>query len=291
MYRIAAIGALCIVALCACNEGNPGATNYAPANAMAQMKPSPEQQDYVYTHLFSLEMARDFIKPRFERAQEHCLHDASLNCTLISSSMSAGNPDESNSTEANLVVALPHAKVEAFENSLLDPVSGESSSDVIVRSRSTQAQNVTQEATDLDHRIAQLTDYRDRLAAIAKRSDLHADDLIKIEHELSDVEGQLDQAIAQKNDVSRRISRETVTVSLGERATLSDAWRPIGRTWRNSLETLSDSAALALQFVIQILPWLPIIAGMIWLISLLPRLVAKRKAPPAPPPPPEQTKA
>jgi len=284
MFRIAAIGAVCAILLCACNQSSYGPPSYAPGPPppMAQEKPGEPQQSFSYTHFFALEMARDYVKPRFERAVGRCFHDASLDCELISSSMSAGDPDEGTTTQGQLVVALPHEKVEPFEKSLLDAVAGEGTDDVIMRSRSTQAENVTQQVTDLDHKIAQLTDYRDRLQALAKRPDLHADDLIKIEQELSDVESQLDDTIAQKNDVSAHVRRETLTVTLGERHTLSDAWRPLAQAWRDSLDTLSESAAAALQFVIQVLPWLPIVAGMIWLLSLIPRLIPKRKA--APPP-------
>ena len=71
---------------------------------------------------------------------------------------------------AYLTVALPHDGLTPFEASLLTPFQGEDASDVVVRSRAMNAQNVTQQVADIDRRLAQLTDYRERLGVLAKRN-------------------------------------------------------------------------------------------------------------------------
>lgn len=170
---------------------------------------------------------------------------------------------------ATLIVELPHEQIALFQKNLLSALPGEAADDVHVTSRSTQAQNVQQEKTDISHRLTQLTDYRDRLNALAKRANASVEDLIKIESELSNVEGQIEQLSAQGRDVSGRVAREQLSVLMTEHESLSDAFRPLGRVWRGSISLLARSAADALQFIIQIIPWLPIIALVIFLAPWL----------------------
>ncbi|MGD0189382.1 MAG: DUF4349 domain-containing protein [Rhizomicrobium sp.] len=248
--------------------------NYAP---MMLEKPNQDNaQIFAYTHFLSLEMERTRIKARFEQARAHCLQDSGIRCRLDSATISLGDDSGENFTDAMLVVELPHDQIIPFEQALQAVLPGEDAADVRVASRSTQAQNVAKEQADVGRRIAQLNDYRDRLIALSKRADVHVDDLIKIQSELSSVQSQLEQLSSQARDVNERVNREQLTVALGERETLGDAFRPIGRVWRESVFLIASSAADALRFLIQSIPWLPIAAGAFFLLSWLWRLVRRR---------------
>jgi len=231
-------------------------------------------QVFSYSHFLMLAMSHESIDPRFERARDKCLHDAALSCTLISASVSATDGTYYKNSEATLAVAMPHEKIAVFEKSLLEPVPQDGAVAVTVQSRSTRAENVTNEASDLDHKIAQLTNYRDSLAALAKRGDLAVSDIMKIDAELSKVQGDLDMALAQKRDVGERIAKEQLTVSFGEQP---DALAPIARAWSNARISFIDSTADAINFLIRALPWLPIVAGGVWLISLFWRWFRRKK--------------
>ncbi len=232
--------------------------------------PGDQSAVFSYSHYLGLVMNHDAVKARFEWARDKCLNDRALNCKLITASISSGGyPGE----EASLVVALPHDKVALFEKSLLQPLPQDGAQKVTVQSRSTSAENVTTEASDNHRKVAQLTAYRDRLAALSKRRDLSVADLMKVEAELSKVESDLDAALAQNRDVSERIAREQLTVSLNETQP-----SPIMGTLNNAGDALTESTASALDFLIRALPWLPIIGVGILLISWLWRLVRRKKA-------------
>jgi hypothetical protein len=231
------------------------------------MKPDIGSADqFAYNHTLSLAMARDSISPRYERAKQLCLKDASLNCKLLSASMNAGGDEEYSYTNAQIVVSMPHDGIARFEKNLLDPVAGETKGDVTVIARSIAAENVEQQAEDLDKQIAQLSDYRDRLNELLKRPGLSVDDLIKVESELAKVEGDLDPLLSQKRSVAERVQREQMTVSLAERSSASDAWRPIRFALANSVQTLGNSSGSAIQFLIGAIPWLPIV-GIAFLLT------------------------
>jgi hypothetical protein len=274
MIRKILVLALCPLVLAACSR--PMGGHYSLAmESRALMKPG-DNEDFSYDHNLSLAMARRNIKPRFERAQDRCLHDGALNCKLISASIDLSN--ETQSSNAELIVALPHDKIAAFEKGLLAPLAGESAGDARVRSRSMSAENVSAEAGNVSSKLAQLTDYRDRLAALAKRPDLSVDDLIRIESELSKAQSDLDDMAARKADVGDRVSRERMTISLEERPSAGDAFRPIGQVWQSAITLLGESAANALQFLIQVIPWLPLIVGAFYLLPWMWRLARRRSA-------------
>jgi len=233
---------------------------------------------FSYMHTLVLEMPRAGVEPRFERARERCLHDVTLACKLISSSLDKPEGENAAGYSAQLVVALPHDKITAYERGLVAPVGGTEAA--TITSSSTTAQNVTQDAATAGRKVAQLSDYRDRLLALLKRPNLSVDDLIKVEGELAKTQSDLDEALSQKTDVDDRVAREQMSISLTEKAGTANPLRPIVNVWKHSVQILSDSTADALEFLIAYIPWLPLTVGAIFLIRWLWR-IARRRSPAA----------
>jgi uncharacterized protein (DUF2384 family) len=271
MSRKSIICLFAVLLLAGCGR-SPLGTGYA-VTYPEQLRDS-NVQTFSYTHFLRLVMAHDSVKPRFERARDLCLRDTALGCKLIAAAISVNDSAYVTGDQASLAVALPHDKVAVFEKALLESLPQDGSDKVSVRSRTTSAENVTTEASDTDRKITQLTAYRDKLAALAKRSDLSVADLMKVEAELSKVEGDLDAALSDKRNVGERVAKERLTVSLGEKQAL-DA--PIARVWHNAVDTFVESTANAIDFLIRIIPWLPIIAGGVFLISLFWRWFRRKK--------------
>jgi hypothetical protein len=275
MLRKTVISMFVILLLAGCGQRAPSYTSYGgyPMELRADLR-EPNAQVFSYSHFLALTMRRDSVKPRFERARDKCLHDATLNCKLISASLSVNGYAGSNNAEANLQVALPHDQIAAFEQKLLEPLPQDTSENVIVRSRSTIAENVSDQAADTDRKIAQLTNLRDNLAALAKRPNLSIEDLIKVETELSKAQGDLDEALAQKRDVGEHVAKERLDIALSEKV---DLMSPIALVWRNAVGSLVESTASAIDFLIRVVPWLPIVAAGVFLVSLFWRLFRRKK--------------
>jgi len=241
----------------------------------AQRLEKPESNTvFAYSHIVSIETERARIQPRFERTRSRCLQ--AVGCKLVSADIYLGADDEDNSTNATIVVELPHKQIDAFEHDILEPMSGESADSIKVISRSTQAQNVEQEQGDVEHRVRQLTDYRDRLTALSKRPDVRVDDLIKIESELSNVQSQLEQAAGQQRDVNDRVSKEQLTISLTSGEDAGNPFRPLAQVWHNSIELLLQSVANVLTFLIMFIPWIPVVALGFYLVSWAWRRIRRR---------------
>jgi hypothetical protein len=278
MVRKSVIVIVCALALAGCNDRRPpdgtiAADTLKPSSGAPESEATvPAQQAFSYSHSWNVRMPRGAVSPRFLRARDACLKDTSLSCRLVSANITSG--EDSGYTSASLDVQLPHAKLDGFEKALLAPVTGEKTGDAVMVSRTTQAQSVETAASDTARKLAQLTAYRDRLADIAKRSNLSVDDIIKVEAERARVQGDLDAAAAQERDLTNGIARESVSIQLYERVTPVG---PLTQTLRSAGDTLADSSASALRFTIAAVPWLPILAAGIFLVSFSWRLFRRRQ--------------
>lgn len=269
----------CVLLLSGCERAPsllPIRLSAPSAPAMDIAVPSPEAaaasapQQFSYTHDWSLIMARAAIAPRFQRARDLCLNDVPLHCRLASANLTNGD----DAVSATLSVQLPHDKLAGFEHALLASLPGEAAGDAAMVSRATQAQSVETEASDTARKVAQLTAYRDRLADIAKRPNLGVDDVIKVEAERARVQGDLDEATSTQRDLTDGIARESVAITLAERTV---AVGPFTQFADNAADTLAGSAASALLFAIAAIPWLPIAALAIVLVSWLWRWLLRRR--------------
>ena len=261
---------IAVLSLAGCTRsGGPPERLMLSRDYAAQDKPAspPDQaQIFSFSHSLTLLMGHDAVKSRYDTARESCLHDASLHCKLQSASLD----EAADGASAHLEVALPHDKLAAFEARLLKP-----EGDVEIRSRSTRAESVESQASDVAKKVAQLGKYRDGLAGLAKRPNLSVDDFIKVQSELSKTEADLDEALAQKRDIAGRIARELLSIDLEERVTAAS---PLGQVWSGAGDMLIYSTADVLRFLIQSIPWLPVIVAVFFLFRWLWRIARRRPA-------------
>ena len=216
-------------------------------------------ESYVYDHNMTLSMSSEFIKTRFERAKDRCQNDAALKCKVTSASFQVLGQPDAPLPVAHLSVSLPHDSVQIFESSLLEPLRAEDAVDVLVKSRNTSAQNVTNQVRDIEARLSQLKNYRDRMQALANRRNAGTDDLIKIEGEISKTQAEIEQIEGQQRDLADRIAKENLSISFEASSTASDAFQPVREVWQGSLKLLAESAASAIALVVGIIPWIPVV--------------------------------
>jgi hypothetical protein len=238
--------------------------------------PDRDRQWMAYSHTMSLVMDSETVAPHFARARDACLQNATLNCILLSGSLNAGDENAQMPPSAQLVVSLPHDQIAAFQKALLSPLSGQSQSDIEVRQQSTQADNLTQQVTDIDRRTGQLTGYRDRLTALAERPGLKAEDLIPLEEKISELQSELDQLASSKANIVERVKREQLSIVFNARVTIGEAGRPLSRAWDSAFDLLGQSASTVLLLAVFLIPWIPV-AVIIWLIVRWIRRNARRR--------------
>jgi hypothetical protein len=251
-----------------------GTAGGAPA---AELQPQ-SGESYVYDHNLTVSMASEHIKARFERARDRCQNDPALKCKITAASFRLVGEPDAPLPIANLSVALPHDAMAPFEEGLLALLPGESKDDVVVRARNTNAQNVTNQVRDIDARLAQLSNYRDRMMELSKRGGAKTDDLIKIEGEISRTQSEIEQIEGQRRDLADRIAKENLSISFEAQSTASDAFQPVRDVWQESLRIMGSSAATALGLIVAIIPWIPVFLGVYFLVRWLWRRRKKAQA-------------
>jgi Domain of unknown function (DUF4349) len=295
MSRVPVTLLVCVAALGACGESNQPQTEtaiapaepaaapaldmaiaeerggfaYAAGGAAGKVAPAPQSgESYVYDHNMTVSMASDFIRLRFERARDKCQNDAALKCKIMSASFQLLGAPDAPLPVAHLTVALPHDSVGPFEQALVEPLPGESKDDILVKARTTTAQNVTSQVKDLDARLAQLKNYRDRMMELSKRGG-KTEDLIKVESEISQTQASIEQIEAQQRDLAERIAKENLSIAFEAQSTVSDAMQPVRDVWQNSLRVMAASGAAVLALIVGIIPWIPVFLlgffGLRWL--------------------------
>lgn len=279
---IVVLGVLSIVLLSGCDRQTRGypleaelleraAPAAPPANALAAAR-SPTAQ-IAYSHEVTLEMRAESVSARFDRARQQCLENSALKCILVRATVTAGDLDSGTLPSATIEVRLPHDTIDIFQKDLLTPLPGEKAGQIFVRSRATNAEDLTATVTDNNRRLAQANDYRERLDTLAKNSGAKVADLIQVEEKLAETQAQIESFTAEQRGLSLRVDTEDLTIDLNTFAGFATASSPLARAWHDAGRVLGDSAASAFLFVIAILPWLPLLAIGYFLLTWLWRFV------------------
>jgi hypothetical protein len=284
MLRKIIIVSVCALALAGCgrNSGQPEmlrvrSAPFVPppdintASDASAPNSTPSVQQFSYSHSWNLILSHAALPRHFEAARDACLKDKTLDCRLVSANLS----DDGDTASAQLSVLVPHASLDRFERLLRTPRAGEKPDDIRVASRSTRAESVENAAADSNRKVSQLTGYRDRLAAIAKRPNLSVDDLIKLEAEQARVETDLDEALAEQRGIDSGLTREAVDVSMAEQEAPTPS--ALAQALGNVGDTLGNSTANMLSFVVGALPWLPLLLAGVWLLVRVVRFAWRRK--------------
>lgn len=242
----------------------------------SRIQADEEKPKLAYTHSMALEMAPDKVKPRFERARDLCLNNAALHCALTHASIQLGDAQTSSPPSAEIGVRLPHDQIAKFESELLSPLPGEDKGQPILTQATTDAEDLTFAIADGDRRLKQAMDYRDRLTALAQHAGAKVEDLIQIEEKLSEVQSQIEELTASQKQLNLRVDTEVLNVSLSAMPTIANVRSPLARAWSEAGEMLGQSTADAFTFVVSALPWIPLIAIGLWILTLLWKLVRGR---------------
>ena len=279
-----AFPALLLLVVAGCDQ-TPSASSTSAGVAAAprvmgaamKLAEAPDGPKLAYHHWLEFEMPAPSVAPRYERARDKCLADPAAGCILTNASIDAGDPRNGRGPHASLTLRLPHAAVAGYEQALEQPVSGEAAGAVELKARNTTADDLTAALQDTGRRLAQLTDYRDRLTELAKRPDAKVEDLIKVEQELSNTQSEIEQITAQQSHLNQQVATELLTINLSADAATDGISGPVAQVWHNARTVLGQNTAAALRFAIGAVPWLAIGAVALALLAVVRSLFRRRR--------------
>jgi len=212
-----------------------------------------------YRHSLVVDVPEDKVVPVFEAGQAACRALVAEQCTILNARVTGPASGQARGREeasATLTMrALPPAipKLRATFASKGD-----------LTQQSTSAEELAGPLEDVAKKIALLKDYRDKLEGLRARAANDIDSLIKVNHELAEVQGELEAVTGSQATLQRRVDTELLEVTIGAEMHQT-FWRPIGQSASQFGASLSQGTALAISGVAWMLPWAVLLSFVVWI--------------------------
>jgi hypothetical protein len=157
-----------------------------------------------------------------------------------------------------------------------------------VAQHTTARDDKTTDVVDTEAKIKNLTDFRDNLRAMLTRPTATVRDLIEIQQQLVDTQSDLDSTTAQRKILANETEEVAVDISfqVEESRRNGGAFATIRTALRESGAVLAESTASLITMVVAIVPWLMVLAFVVWILVKVWRQVRRHRKAVAPPPAP-----
>jgi hypothetical protein len=232
----------------------------APAPGQARMAADGQQQRRIaVSHTFTLRMPSAEMDQVQKRHMDACLKS---DCTILSSQFSRNDNGNSN---ASLSVRVAPDAYDAFIASL-------SAAPARVVGHSETAEDKTVAILDVEARIKSKKILRDQLEALLKQQGkAPLADLLAVEKELSNVQGEIESATAQYTYLTTLTDSIRIDINYYSDFVPTDVsdFAPIANALHRVKTTFALSVASLITFVAGVLPWIPVMLLALWGVRLL----------------------
>jgi hypothetical protein len=229
----------------------------SPVAGLAQDATSAADRHVAMTHRFTLRVPSAETEAIQQKHMAECIK---LDCTIVSSSIDRSNEGR---ITARAAVRIKPESYDAFAAVLATPPAK-----VTVHSQSAEDLGLT--IIDTEKRLEAKTLFRDRLTAMLRDQSVKtAADLITIEKELAQAQGEIEAITAQRD--SLRTRTDTVRIDIvyvGAAAQFGGVdLTPIQQAVSGIGQTVVSSVSWLISTVAAVAPWLPVIWLVWWAAS------------------------
>ena len=255
------------IALVACA---PALDVNAPASTTAQLTPSQSDQSNTNRHLaisygFTLRLPSNEVEAV---QQKHLVECRKLRCAVLNTRLDRSNEGR---VTARSSLRLPPDSYAAFAAAITAPP-------IDVTSRSETAEDKSLPILDTERRLEVKIALRERLTAMLRDPGAKTTaDIVAIEKELAQVQGDIETATAQRDYLRTTTETVRVDISYNGQAPLVGGvdFDPIVRAVSSIGQTLVGSVATLIWFLTLVVPWLPLVAFLVWIVR---RSLVRRRA-------------
>jgi hypothetical protein len=265
MQRVLMIGACAAVLLAGCSKkSEDGAVTERSPAASAQTKsdPAPLMPRLAYRHRYEMELPGAQISPLMSEHERACLRAGPSVCQVTG--LTVRDEGGGDIRGALNLRAIP-TWLDAFRDGLKNQAEAAHGK---LLSSETDTEDLTTRMVDTDAEVRAKIALRDRLQALVAHHDGKLKDLVEIERQLAQVQGEIDAARSGRAVMSRQVAMSDLAVEYRSTPAFatSRTWSPVGSALRES----SDIVAMVLAFMIRAtaLLGLPLTVGLvIWRLS------------------------
>jgi hypothetical protein len=259
-----------LLALGACSESQRGAKVPAAASA-----PSPMMERKAMQGLApDLEQRRQAGTKRYVAVRNHVVIEvdaAAVEATLKRAQQLCSPPD-CEILESSIARDFREAPPQARLRLRIAPKSSEGFIDELARGgdlieRRVESEDKTDQVVDVEARLKNMTELRDRLRKLLASPAASVKDLVEIESQLSRVQTDLDAAAGQRLALAGETEKVTIAMEIRPRRAIveSGALAPIKEAVNSIGHTFAQSVAGLISFVVAVLPWLVLAVPAVWL--------------------------
>jgi hypothetical protein len=243
------------LAACAPSPSGPSSAD-APQLASSQVNQSASNagRRVAVTHAFSLRLPSSEVEAVQQRHLAEC---RKLGCTVLNTHLDRSNEGRVN---ARCSIRIAPDAYQAFVTIIQAPP-------VEVVTHSESADDRTVPMLDIEKRLEVKSALRDRLAAMLRDPGAKStSDLVALEKELAQVQGDIESATAQRDQLRTITETVRVDISYSGRATVVAGidLSPVKQAVNGAGRTAVTSLATLISFLAAVVPWLPLIALLIW---------------------------
>jgi len=239
----------------------------APRQELAEGSGAAPQRFIAVAHRLVIETAEAGLVKAWEATVQFC---RSIRCEVISSSINNRTEDSPPSGSLSLRV-VPEDLKKLFDHL------GKAGS---VLQHMTESEDKTAVVIDVEAKLKNLTDFRDRLRAMLAKGATNLKDVIEVERELSRVQAELDSLATRRRVLANETEKVAVRIDFRPEKSIEGTAvsAPIARAWRSATHVFSESTAALLTFIFAVIPWLLVLVPLFWISGKLIRKVLRRRA-------------
>jgi len=206
-------------------------------------------------HNVLIETSETELLKAWESVREFC---QTIRCEIIASSIRQKTYDSPPSATLSLRVA-PEDAEQLFNQ--LGKVGK-------ILEHKAQSEDKTSTVIDVEAKIKNLTELRDRLRQMLASSSGSLKDVLEVERELSRAQSELDSLQMRRKALANETEKVSVDISFRSRKSVAQTgtFAPIATAWHGAGHVLAESIASAITFVVAIVPWLVLFIPTLWLL-------------------------
>lgn len=193
---------------------------------------------------------------------DRCIGDNEFQCVVLESNLQSGTY-----SSGSIRLRLLPGGVNNYLQ-LLDQ-GGE------ILARNSRADDLTDAVVDTEKRIDMLTKHQVRLEELGARETGNIDALLKIANELATVQSQLEFARGKEQRLAKRVKTDLLTIRLSSNQ-VSSKWGVVGDSIDSFGDDLAYATANAISFTASVLPWIPIVVLLAWLLRFFWRFFRRK---------------
>ncbi|WP_018998270.1 DUF4349 domain-containing protein [Hirschia maritima] len=239
------------------------------ARKMAAPAPPPISDDgataptgpmLAYTHNRSIVSPAKDVERVVSSHQRLCEQAGFQKCMVVNSNQNGIGEEWAS---ANMHIRATPEWIEEFFSDLPKDLQKTKSK---ITSSSTSAQDLSTQIVDTDARLKAKLTLRDRLQALLTDRPSELRDLIELERELSRVQSDIDSSASILAALRQRVAMSNLHMhySAKQTATSRSVWAPLGDAFGNFFGNFAGALGSVITAIAVILPWLPVIGGLLW---------------------------